>query len=88
MALLDAMALTYSESLRAAGDTRWPFVARMVLAWGVFAPVSYWAVVMRSGTHVTAVLCVILYIGLTALVLGFRFYNGKWRTIELTPPTA
>ena len=34
--LFDAVAIVADGALRGAGDTRWPFLARLLLSWGVF----------------------------------------------------
>jgi multidrug resistance protein, MATE family len=42
--LFDAAIMTVGEALRAAGDTTWCMVARIVIAWGLFTPASWYAV--------------------------------------------
>ena len=39
--LFDAIGMTLSETLRAAGDTAWTTGARILLAWCVFTPVAF-----------------------------------------------
>jgi MATE family multidrug resistance protein len=82
--VFDAIAMTTAESLRAAGDTAWPLWARMALAWGIFFPGSYITVRRLHGTDVHAMLWILVYMGLLALALGFRFRSGRWRNIQLT----
>ena len=82
--LFDAIAMTLSEALRAAGDTAWTLYARIVLAWAVFMPASIISVMVLGGGPVAALLCIAGYVGLLALVLFLRFRSGRWRDIDLT----
>jgi MATE family multidrug resistance protein len=81
--IFDAMSMTLSEALRAAGDTAWCMWARIVLAWLVFTPASWvWVRVYDGG--VPALLgAMVSYMALLALALGARFWAGKWRSIDL-----
>ncbi len=81
--LVDAVGLTLTEALRAAGDTAWPMTARILLAWLVFTPVSWAAIYWWHGGVVTAMVCVIAYITALAVILSARFATGRWKTIEL-----
>ncbi len=83
--LTDAIGLTMSETLRAAGDTAWPTAARVVLAWLVFMPSAYF-VVHSGGGPIGAMLCLVGYVSLLALALALRFRSGAWRRIELIEP--
>ena len=82
--LFDAVAMTLSETLRAAGDTAWPMWARLIIAWAVFLPSAYFSVMVYEGGGIAAIACMILYLGLLAGVLTLRFRGGAWRSIELT----
>jgi MATE family multidrug resistance protein len=84
--LFDATTNTFAESLRAAGDTEFTLKARVVLAWGVFFPGSWVSVRLLGGSDVQAVLWVVAYLGLLALVLGLRFRSGRWRELQLVEP--
>lgn len=83
-AIFDAAAATLAEALRAAGDTAWALWARMVIAWLVFAPLS-WLTVPRARAHadLLAVGWMVLYLGLLAGALYLRFRSGAWRRIAL-----
>jgi MATE family multidrug resistance protein len=85
--VFDAIGMTTAESLRAAGDTTWPLAARLVLAWGVFLPGTFYTARFLHGTDVHAMLWIVAYMGLLALALWLRFRSGRWRSIELTEPT-
>ena len=82
--LFDAASMVMSETLRAAGDTMFSFVARFGVAWLVFVPGVYLSIKRFGGDEIAAVLWLAAYLGILALVLGLRFRTGRWRHIELT----
>jgi MATE family multidrug resistance protein len=82
--LFDAMAMSFSEILRAAGDTAWPMWARLIIAWVLFLPLSYVTVIVLEGGGLAAIGCMIAYLAALAGVLALRFRAGAWRSIELT----
>jgi len=82
--LFDATAMTFSEVLRAAGDTTWPMMARLALAWILFVPVSVVWIMVLGGREVAAMLCLIVYLAILAGLLARRFLGGAWRRIDLT----
>ena len=84
--LFDAIGITLSETLRAAGDTTWTAVARLVLAWVIFIPTGYITVKYYNGGPVGAMLCVVGYIALLAVLFAYRFRSGAWRRIQLVEP--
>lgn len=84
--LLDAVGLTLSETLRAAGDTAWTAATRLVLAWAVFVPAAYVVVKQLDGGPVGALLCLVGYLALLAGAFAYRFRSGAWRKIELIEP--
>jgi multidrug resistance protein, MATE family len=81
--IFDAVCITLSETLRAAGDTTWPMAARIVLAWGLFLPAAWLAVRTRGGGVVPLMLSVVAYIAVLAGALVWRFASGRWREIQL-----
>jgi MATE family multidrug resistance protein len=86
--LFDATAMTYSESLRAAGDTTFAMWARLGVAWTLFLPATYVLVRVLNYGYVTATICIGVYLGMLALAMWLRFRTGKWRSIDLTGMTA
>ena len=84
--LTDAISITLSETLRAAGDTTWTAAARIVLAWAVFMPSAFLTVTRFHGGPVGAMLCLVAYLGLLALALAWRFRSGAWKRIVLIEP--
>lgn len=81
--LFDAISMTLSEALRSAGDTTWCMAARLVLAWVVFTPVSWSAVLLFGGGVYTVMSALIAYLALLAIAFVWRFSSGKWREIDL-----
>lgn len=81
--VFDAANMTFSEALRAAGDTTWPMLARIITAWLVFFPLAWSAVVVFDGGVTAVMLSIIGYIALLSLVLAWRFASGRWRQIDL-----
>lgn len=84
--LFDAIGMTLSETLRAAGDTFWTAAARLILAWAVFTPAAFLVVRVWGGGPVGAMLCLVGYLGLLAAAFAYRFRSGVWRSIELIEP--
>lgn len=84
--VFDAIGLTLSETLRAAGDTAWTAMIRLVLAWAVFTPASYVVVRVWDGGPLGAMACLVLYLALLAGALSWRFRSGAWKRIELIEP--
>jgi multidrug resistance protein, MATE family len=81
--VFDALAITFSEGLRAAGDTTWPMWARIILAWVFFTPIAWTLVRFYDGGIITVMVSLIVYLAaLSALLIG-RFFAGKWRNIDL-----
>jgi MATE family multidrug resistance protein len=79
----DAAGLTLSEALRAAGDTFFCMMARIVLAWGGLAPVSFVLSHWGGGGVVSMMWCLTGYIVVLATTFGLRFASGRWRRIDL-----
>jgi len=80
----DAVATTFTETLRAAGDTTWPLYARLSIAWFVFVPMSLIAVTWYNGGPTAAILSIVVYISLLAVAVSWRYRSGKWKSIGLT----
>jgi MATE family multidrug resistance protein len=81
--LFDAISITLSEALRSAGDTTWCMGARIVLAWFVFTPISWIAVLKLGGGVYTVMSALIGYLALLAGAFTWRFLSGKWREIDM-----
>jgi MATE family multidrug resistance protein len=81
--LFDAVGITLSESLRAAGDTTWCMLVRIVLAWLVFIPGAWLLVIQRGGGVHAVMTMMVVYILLLATAFAVRFLSGKWQNIDL-----
>lgn len=81
--LFDAAGITLGEALRATGDTTWCMVARLLLAWLVFMPLAFTAVLVLDGGTTGAMLSITAYLALLSFALGYRFLSGRWRSIDL-----
>lgn len=81
----DAGGMTFTESLRAAGDTSFPMWTRCGLAWGFFFPGAWLGVRRFGGDETTAMAFLLAYLFLLALILFLRFRSGAWRDIQLVP---
>jgi MATE family multidrug resistance protein len=84
--LFDAIAMTLSETLRAAGDTAWTAGARIVLAWGLWTPATLVAIYGFDLGVVTAMVSLVVYLAVLAALFAWRFRSGAWRKIELIEP--
>lgn len=86
--LFDTAATSLAECLRAAGDTLYPLVMRLAIAWLVFAPGSWITVRWYGGGEIGAMVWLVVYLALLALVLFVRFRTGRWRSMQLIEPSA
>ncbi|HEU4731661.1 MAG TPA: MATE family efflux transporter [Kofleriaceae bacterium] len=84
--VLNAVTMTLSETLRAAGDTAWTAAVRLILAWLLFAPSALAAVKLAGAGPVGAMLCLIGYVAALAVATAWRYRSGAWRRIELIEP--
>ncbi len=84
--VFDATSMTLSETLRAAGDTKWIAIARIIIAWGVFMPSAFILVRYFDGGPIGAMGCLAVYVALLAFALAYRFRSGAWKSIELIEP--
>lgn len=82
--LFDAVGMTLSETLRAAGDTRWTMWARLSVAWIVFLPASTVAIRVYGGGPYAAILCLVGYLVVLSAVFAWRYKSNRWREIDLT----
>jgi len=80
----DAVAMAVSGALRGAGDTLWPGVTTVILAWtlivgGGLAMVHFVPQLSSLGPWIAAA----SYIASLGIALSIRFLGGKWKTIAL-----
>jgi MATE family multidrug resistance protein len=80
--------------LRGAGDTRFPALLLLVLAWGVFVPLVHLLAFAPGEGWIAGApglgwgaeggwLAAVVYIGLLGLALAWRWHSGRWRTKSL-----
>lgn len=82
--LFDALGITMIGALRGAGDTVWPGVATIILAWtclvaGGHVAIAVFPEVGSLGPWIGAS----AYIILLGIAVCFRFLQGKWKRIDL-----
>ncbi|MDC0719290.1 MATE family efflux transporter [Nannocystis bainbridge] len=82
--LLDATVITVNEALRAAGDTAWPLVLRISLAWVIWLPLAWLTVFTWDGGAAAATWSMVVYMVALAAAMVLRFRSGAWRRIDLT----
>lgn len=81
--LFDAIATSLAEALRAAGDTTFPMIARLVIAWVVFVPGSLLSVKYYGWGDAAATSWIVAYLALLAATLLWRFRTGAWQHVQL-----
>lgn len=86
--LFDAIAMAVAEALRSAGDTLFPMMARIAIAWLIFVPGSYYSVRVLHWGNEGAIVWLVLYLMLLAAVVTLRFRSGAWRSMQLVEPSA
>ncbi len=79
----DAIGVVTNGSLRGTGDTRWPFVVQVSLAWGLFLPSAYLFGSVLGGGVEGAWMAGALYLGVLGAVLVVRFRRGECQRIRI-----
>lgn len=80
----DATYLIFGEAIRGAGDTKFYMTIMLTCAWGLLIP-GTWVIVYQLHLSVFWVWSwLTFYAWLTALFMLWRFWRGKWKTIEVT----
>ena len=82
--IFDAIVMTLSEALRAAGDTAWCLWARLATGWFLWLPLSYAVVKICNGSPAEAIWCMVADFAALTIALAWRFRGGAWRHIDLT----
>ena len=82
--LFDAVGIIYVGALRGAGDTIWPMIMTLALAWsliigGGLATVMWLPGLGSIGPWITAS----IYVAMLAVAFAWRFEAGKWEKIDL-----
>ncbi len=82
--MFDAVGITMIGALRGAGDTLWPGVMTMVLAWSLIIAggktvMTQWPELGALGPWIGAAVYIIAF----ALAMAWRWRSGKWRAMKL-----
>jgi MATE family multidrug resistance protein len=85
--VFDAVGIIYTGALRGAGDTLWPGLVTIALAWGCIVALGWWLAVSQPqwgglGPWIGAS----VYIAALGVALAWRFERGRWRSIRLLEP--
>jgi MATE family multidrug resistance protein len=83
----DAMIISFSSTLRGAGDTFFAMWANIIFGWGLFVPGTWFAIRVFDQGVVGAWIWGTIYIILLGSILFWRFRSGVWKTIQVIPPT-
>ena len=82
--LMDATYLIFGEAIRGAGDTKFYMYVMLFCAWGLLIP-GTWVIIYKLHLSVFWVWSwLTFYAGLTAVLMLWRFWQGKWKSIEIT----
>jgi len=79
----DAYAIVTDGALLGAGDTRWPFVVRFCLSWGVFLPSAWYLGVHLDLGLSGAWLGGVGYVMILCFYLVWRFKSGAWKKLQI-----
>jgi|TARA_B100000315_G_C14582103_1_gene591034 putative MATE family efflux protein len=80
---IDAFGLTLWFALSGAGNTKYPAVVEMIIAWGFFLPASF-IMVTRFDSGLTGPwLCFALYILIYAAAMVWKILKGDWKKIKV-----
>jgi len=88
----DALSVTFIGALRGAGDTFWPGVMQVALAWGLGVGGGALVTTLRpEWGSLGAWAVVALYVSVLGVVMWRRFLGGRWRrmhVVEAAPAVA
>lgn len=82
--VFDALGITFIGALRGAGDTIWPGIATLILAWSfLFGGGTYMVHYQPQLGSMGPWIATAAYIMLLGLAVSVRFISGRWKTIKL-----
>ena len=82
--VFDALGITFIGALRGAGDTVWPGVATLILAWTfLFGGGTYMVHYQPQLGSMGPWIATAAYIMILGLAVSVRFISGKWKSIKL-----
>jgi MATE family multidrug resistance protein len=85
--LFDMMNVLFAAALKGAGDTTYPVLLTIALAWGVMLVPAYLLCVRGHGGVYTAWTAATAYIFLVGLLMFRRFRRGHWRSMRVIEPS-
>ena len=80
---VDAVAIVLGGSLNGAGDTTYTMLTRLVLAWGVFIPLTWVFAFPLNGGVRGAWIAALIYLFTLSVAYFVRFRSGRWKRISL-----
>jgi len=84
--IFDMLNVMFAAGLRGAGDTRYPLMLTLVLAWLAML-IPAWVLCVELGLGVYAAWCAAsAYVVLLGLLELRRFRQGRWRTLRIVEP--
>jgi MATE family multidrug resistance protein len=84
--IFDMMNVIFAAGLKGAGDTRYPMVACLVLAWTAMLLPAYVGCVLLGGSVYVAWTAASAYVVLLGLLELRRFRGGRWRSLRIVEP--
>ena len=82
--LMDATYLIFGDALRGAGDTKFYMYVMIFCAWGLLVPGTWGMIYVYHLSVFWVWSWLTFYAGLTAVLMLWRFLQGKWKKIEIT----
>ncbi|MDR0291747.1 MAG: MATE family efflux transporter [Elusimicrobium sp.] len=80
----DCTYLMFGEAIRGAGDTKAHMIIMFVSAWIIMIPGTYYIVYILKKDIIAVWLWFTFYSFLTAALMLVRFFQGRWRKIDIT----
>ena len=81
--VFDAVTIVLGGSLNGAGDTTFTMLARLIFAWGVFLPLSWFLAFPLDGGVRGAWIGAMVYLLGLGVIYFVRFRSGRWKKIEV-----
>jgi MATE family multidrug resistance protein len=81
--LFDMMNVIFSAALRGAGDTTYPLIVTLLLAWTVMVIPSYVLCVLWDRGVYTAWTTATVYCFMAGLLMLRRFRRGRWKSLRV-----
>lgn len=79
----DAVGMTLWFALSGAGNTRYPAMVEMIIAWFIFLPTCYVTAVKMNSGILGSWISFGLYITLYASAMAWKIFKGDWKTLQV-----